>query len=277
LIRIDHTESQTDNWRKWREDCEAATSVLCARVAAGDPVEVDRALYARRAIKTEHYLAVQGPFGGRCAYCESLLRSNQHGDLDHFRPKSDVRHADDSPVFVEDPRTGRSARHPGYYWLAYDWRNLLPSCQLCNQPSTVDGKKRGKHSRYPVEGPHARTPEEVAHEQPLLIHPAEEDPGTHLRVDIETGLLQGLTQRGTTCIEVFGLNVREQLKESRLGVMDEVRAKVVSALTDSSPGVRARIIAELRGLLEGARGFPSAARALYAELHARLPPPAPVP
>jgi hypothetical protein len=27
---------------------------------------------------------------------------------------------------------GKSVEHPGYFWLAYHWKNLLPSCAFCN-------------------------------------------------------------------------------------------------------------------------------------------------
>src|SRR4051812_1734670 len=53
---------------------------------------------------------------GKCAYCESPLGMEVAGGSDHFRPiRSVAEHPD----------------HPGYYWLAYDWDNLLPACGMC--------------------------------------------------------------------------------------------------------------------------------------------------
>ena len=55
-------------------------------------------------------------FHNKCAYCESDLGDNL--DVEHFRPKGGV---------TEEPG------HSGYWWLAHDWTNLLPSCTPCNQ------------------------------------------------------------------------------------------------------------------------------------------------
>ncbi len=60
----------------------------------------------------------------KCAYCEQFCKP----DIEHYRPKGKVR---------ED------SLHSGYYWLCYEWSNLLPSCVKCNR----DG---GKHSAFPL-------------------------------------------------------------------------------------------------------------------------------
>jgi hypothetical protein len=49
----------------------------------------------------------------------------------HYRPKGGFRQ-----------RRSGVLKVPGYYWLAYDWRNLLVSCAVCNRreegPSRID-------------------------------------------------------------------------------------------------------------------------------------------
>src|SRR6266478_5588143 len=47
-------------------------------------------------------------FHEKCAFCESPLLATGFGDFEHYRPKATVN---------ED------AKHPGYFWLAYDWKN----------------------------------------------------------------------------------------------------------------------------------------------------------
>src|SRR5262249_45973388 len=89
-------------------------------------------------------------FHGKCAYCEHKPQAGYPGDVEHYRPKGKVD---------EDPN------HPGYYWLAYDPRNLLPSCSRCNQPPTA------KRTRFPVEGAHSRDSRNLAAEKPLLLNP----------------------------------------------------------------------------------------------------------
>ncbi|HEY3840902.1 MAG TPA: hypothetical protein VGL72_30225 [Bryobacteraceae bacterium] len=103
-------------------------------------------------------------FHGKCAYCECKPRAGQRGDVEHFRPKGKV---------TEDPD------HPGYYWLAYDYRNYLPSCSSCNQPA------RAKLTHFPVTGPHAHEPRSLPAESPLLLNPLDPatDPFQHLEFD----------------------------------------------------------------------------------------------
>jgi hypothetical protein len=56
----------------------------------------------------------------KCAYCEADTSVVAHGDVEHFRPKSE------------------------YWWLAYTYDNYLYSCQICNQTY--------KSSNFPVAG-----------------------------------------------------------------------------------------------------------------------------
>ncbi len=58
---------------------------------------------------------------GKCCFCESMFRHIGHGDVEHFRPKAGWVQADE-PL-----------NKPGYFWLAYDFDNLLLSCEICNQ------------------------------------------------------------------------------------------------------------------------------------------------
>jgi hypothetical protein len=124
-------------------------------------------------------------FHGKCAYCESPYRAVDACDVEHYRPKGGVTEAPD---------------HPGYWWLAATWANLLPSCPACNQ--------RRKHGMYRLgmtleefEGELARRPSttmgkgnsflvrggnwietedgDLSVEDPLLINPCEQDPEQH--------------------------------------------------------------------------------------------------
>ncbi|ATG37819.1 hypothetical protein PhaeoP23_03742 (plasmid) [Phaeobacter piscinae] len=68
-------------------------------------------------------------FHGKCAYCESFYAKTQPVDVEHYRPKGSV---DDA------------SSHRGYWWLAMDWDNLLPSCIDCN-------RRRGQRTPKPEE------------------------------------------------------------------------------------------------------------------------------
>ena len=57
-------------------------------------------------------------FHGKCAYCETYYSASAPVDVEHYRPKGAVSEDD---------------KHPGYWWLAMAWDNLLPSCIDCNR------------------------------------------------------------------------------------------------------------------------------------------------
>jgi hypothetical protein len=82
-----------------------------------------------------------------------ILRIKDHGisrDTEHFRPKSRVRIVLDdesSEIIKVVDEEGEAITHPGYFWLAYHWQNLLPSCQFCNAAG-------GKLDVFPVQNSH---------------------------------------------------------------------------------------------------------------------------
>lgn len=261
MIAIRFDEPSSPDWVAWRAKCEVATNGVKAKAKAGEPVEVSD-LYRQRDIKENYYFAKQGPFRGKCAYCECYIVDFQHGDVEHYRPKKGVTLSDDTPV--KKVVGADFVAHPGYFWLALDWRNLLPSCTDCNQPSTVDGRKIGKHNRFPVEGEHAYDPDHVGEEKPLLLNPVLDSPESHLSVDTETGALLWNSPRGRATIDVLGLNVRDRLPQERRRVMREVKALLVSYI--ASDGRDQAALKELKAIAAGEGSFTLAARAILARL-----------
>lgn len=97
---------------------------------------------------------------GKCWYVE-CRNDGTDDDVDHFRPKLSVD---------EDPS------HPGYYWLALQWRNFRLSCHRANRPrihpeTDVTG---GKADHFPLLNPlsRARAPtDRWQDEVPALLDP----------------------------------------------------------------------------------------------------------
>lgn len=138
-----------------RRGPEAAAAVAQA-VERGEAPVFDRTVYAAPEVKQ----ALQRWQQGKCAFCESKVDHVAYGDVEHFRPKAG---------WTDD--AWPALRRPGYWWLAYDWDNLVFACELCN--------RRGKRSRFPLRpgGARAATPDmELSAELPMFVDPAREDP-----------------------------------------------------------------------------------------------------
>ncbi|WP_204346195.1 AAA family ATPase [Psychroserpens algicola] len=140
-------------------------------------------------------------FHGKCAYCETKIQNNNHLDLEHYRPKSSVLESQD---------------HPGYWWLAHDWDNLLVACNVCNRSYYSKSGKRGKANRFPLldESKRAFSPKNpISKETPLILNPCVDEPENHLTYT-DDGKVSSRTKQGQTSIMVLGLN-RPELVEAR--------------------------------------------------------------
>lgn len=259
MIRREFIEPTTTSWAAWRKDAEAATDALIAKVAAGAVLtnaDIDAKIY--KGGRTELWQA----FGEKCAYCEVKFILDQAGDVEHYRPKMGVRDADN-----------REIKHPGYYWLAYHWRNLLPACAKCNRPTKTADGLIGKGERFPVVGAYAMRPEELPTEKPLLIHPMFDDPEVDLVFDAPTGLIAGRTDRGEATVKILGLN-REGLPEARIETYEGVITAFAQLYADVIRDVSGASVVKNRICLEkhksGAAAFAMAGRRAIADARQRI-------
>jgi hypothetical protein len=251
VIKIDFQEPDDPKWKKWRADCNTATKKLISAYKPGKKSTISK-LYAHNSIK-HFFFSKEGSFAGKCAYCEAYILERK--DLDHFRPKNGVTDEHDHPIMitVDDAEMP----HPGYYWLAYDWRNLLPACNGCNQATTIEGRKVGKHTRFPVRGSHVHKPDDLEAEEPMLINPVEEDPSPHFTFD-EEGVIAGLTDRGEMCVQVFGLNLRGRLIEERKMAIDQMKFTLIKIYVE--PRNREKLMAQLNDVITGRTAYSAACR-----------------
>ncbi|MFT7035372.1 MAG: hypothetical protein ACJA2S_003896 [Cyclobacteriaceae bacterium] len=126
-----------------------------------DTDKIHHYVYAEETVKK----ALSRLYHDKCAYCET---KDQEFEIEHYRPKRGVE----------------GIKHSGYYWLCYEWSNLLPACHDCN-------KKRSKSTKFPIEGARVNAPvinagiyrfndhnllaRRLKRELPLLVHPEEPD------------------------------------------------------------------------------------------------------
>lgn len=156
-------------------------------------------------------------FHHKCAYCDAVVGGEPH--VEHFRPKGGAM----------DLHGNRDRLH--YYWLAYEWSNLLPSCLECN---------RLKGPRFPVVGRRlavGAAGSELSTERPLLLDPCLDDPEAHLTY-LDDGRVVSATLRGQTTIEILGLN-RLSLVEGRKDVLGRLGA--FSEIVDLMPSEESKL------------------------------------
>jgi uncharacterized protein (TIGR02646 family) len=187
----------------WSARAKTATAAAISEEAAH---VVKESVYRDPSVK----MALEELFHRKCAYCETPL-SEVGWQVEHFRPKNRVAERRD---------------HPGYYWLAYEWSNLYPSCAPCNQNledkpiwgEPVPGETAGKWDKFPleVEVNRAMSPEDdLGAEKPLLLDPCSDDPELSLRYTVEgdIGPVPG-DRRAEATIQILHLK-RRRLRDRR--------------------------------------------------------------
>jgi hypothetical protein len=165
----------------WRKRAKAAKRLAIADFNAGRNPKLNSALWA----ELKKWLLVN-VFDGKCAYCEIKIAGGFFGEGEHYRPKGKITVREDGKRISVDQKPG--VPHPGYFWLAYDFTNLLPACDLCNNTKT---------DQCPVEKKHlfdiSKTSCELdEHEKPLLLHPYRDNRNRCERTPCETYARAGM-------------------------------------------------------------------------------------
>ena len=196
MIRIilpeEPTILATEGTKRTREDCEAYDARPNDSFAS--VFVVLEHIYRAEEVKR----ALLGAQFDKCCYCERKMGASSPGDIEHYRPKKRVR---------QDMASKEEKR--GYYWLAYSWSNLLVACEKCN--------REWKRTQFPLAKPERRARchhDRIEEEEPLIVHPALEDPRRHIR--FRKDVPEGLTLVGITTIRVLGLASRAELVDVRV-------------------------------------------------------------
>lgn len=205
----------------WKRAADEATTDV---INHGKPAKWDNTIW--RDIKAYLFLISHS----KCGYCESPVRQASKGEVEHYRPKGMV--SGDTPA-----ETG----HPGYYWLAYDVSNYIPTCSSCNT-----GK--GKKNQFPIRGIRAQRPaDSLALEDPLLLNPFTDDPRDHLKVHVSDNPLapnhavvvaKNGSPKGDASRKVYDLD-RADLLTARRQAMEGAQALFMLLLV-SSPSAAER-------------------------------------
>lgn len=224
---------------EWFEAAEAARDQAIADGAGHQVVDTYKDAAVRRALEEL--------FHDKCAYCESSTIAGADWDVEHYRPKGAV---------------AERADHPGYYWLAYDWENLYPSCQHCNQKrrdqarwgdtSLAPGPAAGKLDQFPLDDEAARamTPgDPIEHELPLLLDPNLDDPALYLTFDPQGDIVAIDDDLfATATIAICHLR-RKRLRDARARVVLRV-AKLIENIGKADAAGETQAAAAMRTMLE---------------------------
>lgn len=158
--------------------------------------------------------ALEALYNEKCSYCESTVKQVASLEVEHYRPKNGILEAPD---------------HPGYYWLAVEWSNLVLGCPACNGQGA-------KGNKFPVAGIRVATQNPfdaedklnravlfpsippLSDEQPMLLNPEVDEPAGHLKYD-GFGGIKGKTARGRKTIEICNLN-RDPLYKERQTIIN---------------------------------------------------------
>jgi hypothetical protein len=239
MIRVDKPASKIPpDW---------ATDAARERLNAEQQFKAARKKAAKLKFKFEVYGAgelravLNDLFGFKCAYCEQVYGGTQPVAIEHYRPKGEVHEG--------------KKKLPGYYWLAAEWTNLLPSCTDSNSRRThpyPDGPEvRGKGNEFPLIDPkkRAKKPGAEAKEKPLILDPSgAEDPAAHfefLTGEAERGLvrpaLAGAVESalGRESIRVYALDrpglIRVRRDHATILVHQAIRTKEAAEAHQSKP------------------------------------------
>ncbi|MBI1929970.1 HNH endonuclease [Candidatus Poribacteria bacterium] len=182
---------------------EGAEKKREAALREGNQHEFSAHYYAHDSVKEK----LREIYWDKCAYCESRMSVGASWRVEHYRPKNKLK--DDE-------------RHTGYYWLAYEWSNLLLSCEICNSK---------KSNQFPIQGTRVERPQEdraewradsesFKAEKPLILNPELDQPEEHL-VFLPNGYIKEKdgSERGRKTIEICDLN-REDLRIARKDWVD---------------------------------------------------------
>ena len=230
----------------------AATATLRTAWTSGQTPKVLKSLYGHAEVKQ----ALKTAQHDKCAYCETR-DARSPGAVEHYRPKGGWRQ-----------NKGDTLQPPGYFWLAYRWKNLLFACTMCN-----DGGH--KENRFPLDNPATRaTPSapSIRRESPLLLDPySGVDPSRHIEWNADVPRTHAASPRGAATIDVFGLDRDRGLIDRRRDVLRDATFAVTQVEQNTRPGSleRAALRAVFLRYLEDSAEYAAMLRAnLRQRIHA---------
>jgi hypothetical protein len=149
--------------KDWTQDAEKALE----EIAALNPAERAEAINKKAELWSRLKPALAKLSHDKCWYSESKNVGSDNA-VDHFRPKNNVKGTAKFPL---------ADGHPGYWWLAFDYKNYRYACTFCNSArKDEEGVSGGKQDYFPLlnEASRAKSKQDDLDEElPLLLNPTD--------------------------------------------------------------------------------------------------------
>ncbi len=191
------------------QKCQFKINTIISRIVEKRKVKIGNC-YKKKDVKQK----LSELYNNKCAFCETDPTVSSYWEVEHYRPKGKI---------------DKEPKHKGYYWLAYEWSNLLYACKKCNIKKAtkfpITGIRVKKHpeiSGKPDFSKFKANSIDLENEKPLILNPEKDDfnPSKHFQIN-KDGEMIGLTEKGVTTIEICDLN-RFDLCVKRKKVIDDI-------------------------------------------------------
>jgi len=148
-------------------------------------------------------------YNNKCCYCERNDVGGVDLQVEHFRPKKKPKECE------------KTTNHFGYYWLGYEWTNLLLCCSTCNNLKSNSFPIQEEKNR--INEPTFKKNNELnlddckssslilINEKSLIFNPEIDNAFEHFIFDNQC-FIKGLTIKGKITIEILKLNDNSLLK-----------------------------------------------------------------
>jgi len=166
---------------------------------ANDDLYRGKQVHPDRSVTYNVQIALKGLYRNKCAYCEKYTFQPK---VDHHRPKGKI---------INMPR----GTH-GYYWLSYEWTNLVPACTDCNAVGAKGSNYpvlQNRNTNHPVSGvpPIPDTAQFIydhaynVQENPIFLHPEYCVPENEFIFDI-SGKISGISFKAQETVRIIKLD-----------------------------------------------------------------------
>jgi len=183
--------------------------------------KIIKSIYNSNSVK----ITLMSLYNNKCGYCECKIeKANFSERIDHYRPKDKLKDINRKPI----------VGHNGYYWLGYEWTNLIPTCEICNSKKLNLFPIKDETKR--LSSPSLQSNGEIdlmqqlinskflVDEGALLLHPEFDKPEKHF-VFLPSGEIKPLSDEGIATIKVCGLD-RPELIVARKNRIDDIIEKL---------------------------------------------------